>query len=780
MSEMFDAVDALVASRSPLPPAEERKRLRTAHGLTLDEVAGALKVRRATVSAWESTKKPTEPRGPEREAYARLLRQLAELYPAPATPEKPAAPAPASFAGAVDPAGIVPAAVLDELAASRSPSPGAPRPAGLAGPAEARTLSTGEASEAAVMTATENTRTPAPGTAAPAAATRPARTTRTSSTSRRPGAKKAAPADTPAGGTDPRFENGPLAVVDVEDDGTVLAYCTGGLVLDVPAKSIPALVDWTLREAKLGAPKLAGPGKDADPLIVLTEAALERYGLPVTLTEEEKHAGRIPESHKVVKQLARAEWKLTKRGFGPWARIYRPATGSERACVQLCIPSWNALDTRHWGEAGQLPPAELARVLGGYASRVMTPRGSTAVTGLELMTALHPPTRATAPDENGKRTGEHNPGSLGKDAIDPMNFPPCEVPDGHPVLKDLPRFHVRGPAEKLFEEAYDWARPMTDAECTLRHLVGIDVNMAFAAGANGLNVGLGEATHVKAPAFDPKLPGSWLVDLSHVDLSRVRVGKEWVELDGSLLPSPFTPKGERPTGPAWYATPTVAYAAELGYEVRPIEAWVRRESGRYLDGWYNRLRDAYLATMADLGVDADLSPADFLAAMDGYKARDPELAIVTTAIKATVKGGLGKLRERPRGEGWKPGEPWRALSRPTWRPDIRAAVISRTRMNLHRKIVKHAAFTGQYPIAILSDCVVYAAGGPSPLDFLPYREGKPLPGGFKLGINPGLVKHEGTQSVLWGEEVRERFNAPELNLARYIKDGTVTDVDNGE
>ncbi len=167
-------------------------------------------------------------------------------------------------------------------------------------------------------------------------------------------------------------------------------------------------------------------------------------------------------------------------------------------------------------------------------------------------------------------------------------------------------------------------------------------------------------------------------------------------------------------------------------------------------------------------------------AMNGYKDRDPELAIVTTAIKATVKGGLGKLRERPRGEGWRPGEPWRALSRPTWRPDIRAAVISRTRINLHRKIVKHAAFTRQYPIAILSDCVVYAANGPSPLDFLPYRQGKLLPGGFKLGINPGLVKHEGTQDVLWGEEVREKFNAPELNLARYIKDGTVTDVDNGE
>ncbi|MEV0695768.1 helix-turn-helix transcriptional regulator [Streptomyces sp. NPDC050388] len=744
MSELFEAVDALVASRSPLPPTGERKRLRTAHGLTLDEVAAALKVRRATVSAWESGK--TEPRSPEREAYARLLKQLAELYPAAPVAKMTAPVVPTTFTG----------------------SPAL---------ADAEILSADKASEAAAMTAHENTRTaPASAATAPPAAPRPARTARPTSTSRRPGAKQAAPTSAPAGSADTRFENGPLAVVDVED-GQALAYCVGGLVLDVPAKSLPSLVDWTLTEAKLGQPKLSGPGKDADPLLVLTEAALERYGLPVTLTDEERLAGRIPEGHKVIRQLVRADWKLTKRGFGPWARIYRPATGSERACVQLCIPSWHALDSRHWGGAAQLPPADLARVLGVYASRVMTPRGSTAVTGLELMTALHPPTRASEPDTNGKRHSEHNPGSLGKD---PVDCAPCEAPDGHPLLANLPRFPVRGPAEKLFEEAYDWARPMTDAECLRRHLVGIDVNMAFAAGANGLVVGLGAPTQVKAPVFDPKLPGSWLVDLSHVDLSRVKVGKEWAALDGSLLPSPFTPTGARPEGPAWYATPTVAYAVELGYEVRPIEAWVRYENGRYLDGWYNRLRDAYLATMADLGVETDLSPADFLAAMDGYRERDPQLAIVVSAIKATVKGGLGKLRERPRGEGWRPGEPWRALSRPTWRPDIRAAVISRTRINLHRKIVKHAAFTGDYPVAILSDCVVYAAGGTSPLDFLPYREGKPLPGGFKLGVNPGLVKHEGTQSVLWGEGVREQFTAPELNLARYIKDGTVTGQDNGE
>ncbi|MCX4429419.1 telomere-associated protein Tap [Streptomyces mirabilis] len=724
--ELFAAVDALLEGEPEMPPPAERGRLREAAGVTQARLAQVLHTSTQTVKNWEVGR--SEPRPPRRQAYLRLLEGWAEKYPA----EPEASAMPETFTGSI---------------AQEAP--------------ESRAVSAGEA-PAAAATPAEQTTQPRPEPAA-----------RTSSALRRPTARNTAP----AGGADPRFENGPLAVVDIED-GQVLAYCVGGLVLDVPAKSIPSLVDWTLKEARLGQPKLSGPGKDADPLLVLTEAALERYGLPVALTDEERLAGRIPEGHKVIKQLARAEWKLTKRGFGPWARIYRPAQGSERMCVQLCIPSWNALDTRHWGRAAQLAPAELARLLGTFASRVMTPRGSTAVTGLELMTAFHPPTRASEPDATGKRHSEHNPGSLGKD---PVDCAPCEAPDGHPLLADLPRFHHRTPAEVLVEEAYDWARPLTDAECLRRNLVGIDVNMAFAAGANGLVVGLGAPTHVKNPVFDAKLPGSWLVDLSHVDLSRVKVAKDkWAELDGSLLPSPFTPKGERPTGPAWYATPTVAYAVELGYDVRPIEAYVRHDNGRYLDGWYNRLRDAYLATMADLGVGADLPPEEFLKAMDGYRQRDPQLAIVVSVIKATVKGGIGKLRERPRGEGWKPGQPWRALARPTWRPDIRAAVISRTRINMHRKIIKHAAFTGQYPVAILSDCAVYTADGPSPLDFLPYRDGKPLPGGFKLGVNPGLVKWEGTQSVLWGEGVREQFNAPELNLARYIKDGTVTDQDTGE
>jgi hypothetical protein len=75
---------------------------------------------------------------------------------------------------------------------------------------------------------------------APAVASRPAPAARP--TSQRPAARKAAPANTPAD-ADPHFVNGPLAGVDVDVDvdGQVLAYCVGGLVLDVQAPTPAAL-----------------------------------------------------------------------------------------------------------------------------------------------------------------------------------------------------------------------------------------------------------------------------------------------------------------------------------------------------------------------------------------------------------------------------------------------------------------------------------------------------------------------------------------------------------
>ncbi|MEU8837311.1 helix-turn-helix domain-containing protein, partial [Streptomyces sp900116325] len=640
MSELFDAVDALIASASPLPPPAERERLRKAHGLTQEQVANALKVRRATVVSWENGK--TEPRPPQREAYARLLAQLTELYPPANTPEL-------VTATAIEPP---PTAPLPRV-------PGAPE--ATFEPAPAPALASSSAPETPVRSE-------------PAAAPR---------ATRRPAVKRSAPRS-PSVAADPQFTHGPLGVLD--GDGSL--YCVGGLVLDCPAKALPALVEWVLAQAELGAPRLHPSGKDFDPLIVLTATAAERLGLPERL--EDRRRLRLPDDHKVVRQITKANWNLTRRGFGPWARVYRPAQSGRRQCVQFAVLPWGALDSRSWGTTDHLHAADIADVLGTYASRVITPRGSTAVSGLETMTALRPPTRAVKDEDSGTWVSGPVPGSL----TEPVDPAPVEAPDEHPVVTALyPRTHQRTPAEVLDEEAYEWIRDpqlLTDTECTRAFAVGIDVNTAFLAAANRLIVGLSVPVHVKAPAFDKKTPGSWLVDLSGIELD-------------PRMPNPFTPHGVRPEGPAWYATPTVAYAQELidTYHLpvflRPVEAWIRTESGPYLDPWYKRLSEAYKQTMADLGVLPGLSEADFLTVMEHHKQTDLGMAAVLSAIKSTVKGGIGKLRERPQGTGYKFGERWPALERPTWRPDIRAAVISAARVNMHRKILKTAAATQTAP-----------------------------------------------------------------------------------
>ncbi|MFG2097303.1 telomere-associated protein Tap [Streptomyces sp. NPDC048612] len=725
---LFSAVDALLeqVAQDDLPPPVERKRLREVAGLSQAQIATALGARREAVGNWEAGR--TEPRPPKRAAYARLLEGLAARFPAPAADVPATAPAPA----------------VPEAFTGPAPEP-------------------------------DSSPAPAPAAVPPPRPKAANSTARSAPSSRRPGAKKTVAKKTTA--ADPRFENGPLAVIDCED-GQVSAYCVGGLVLDVPAKSIPALVDWTLTEAKLGQARLHRNGRDADPILVLTEAALERYGLPTALSEEERRASRLAASHKVVKQIDRAGLKMSQRGFGPWARIYRDPEGSKRRCVQMCVLPWNALDVREWGRKDDpqllltMHSADLVQYLGLYAERVMTPRGSTATTGLELMTALRPPTRA----QKDEATGEFKP-AFNDDALTAKyDVVPCEVPDEHPILKDagFARHHLRTPAEMLMEEPYDWCRQLTDDECMNPYLVVVDLNMSFAAAANGLTVGLNGPTHLENNlAFDPALPGSWLVDLSHVDLSRVRVNGRTV--DGSRLPSPFTPKGDTPEGPAWYATPTVQYAVELGFDVAPIEAYVRTQTGRYLDSWYKRLRDAYVDTMADMGVTTDLTGTEFLEAMARRKQTDPTMALLETAIKATAKGAIGKLRQRSRGQV-PYYEPYPALERWTWRPDIRAAVLANQRTGLHRKLMKTAAAADLYPVAIGTDAIVYPSPGPSPLDVLPLTpEGKPAPGTFRLGVSPGMVKHQGTQTVLWAEaQFEERGGV--FNVSNLIK----TDQSAGE
>ncbi|MFF7967046.1 telomere-associated protein Tap [Streptomyces sp. NPDC007903] len=705
--ELFAAVDELADEEPQLPPPAERVRLREAAGVTQARLAQALKTTVQTVKNYESAR--TRPREPRLSAYQRLLAKWAEKYPAPG-----AAPIPAAAPAPVTPAAPVPEAPAVAAAAADKPEP-APVPASAA--------------------ATAPLSAPARPPARSAAATR------------RPAARKKT-ADT----DDPRYAHGPLLVLDA--DGT--AYGRDGLVLECPARTVPQLVEWTLAQP-VGAPALNRNGRPSDPLIVLTAQAAVRLGLPERLEGHEQRAGlRLPEDHPVVKQIGRAKWKLTRRGFGPWARVYRPAKAGQRQCVQLAVLSWGALDERSWPGLTAREPEEIARALTRYADMVITPRGGTAVNGLELMTALRPPTRAARDESGNGWVSARVPGSLGTQPVDPA--PPEATPE-HPLAQGWEHGF-------LHEEAYDWVRDLetVSTEAAMPFAIGLDVNAAFLAAASRTPVGLCAPVHVRRPAFDKKVPGSWLVDLSHIE-------------SDPRLPSPFTPSGERPTGPAWYQTHTVAYAVELGHNVQVREAYLRPEYGAFLDPWHDRLKAALLDTMADLGVTPGMDDAAFLAAMEQVRDGDPALRAVLAAVKATAKGGIGKLQSRARGLNYVRGERWPELERPTWRPDIRAAVISKARINMHRKM-RTMASVGLFPLGVLSDCVVYPSPTPGPLGLLPSTgSGKPLPGAFRLGVAPGLVKLEGVQTMSWAIDLIEQGGNP----AELIKGGGHSAVlDGGE
>ncbi|WP_282204104.1 telomere-associated protein Tap [Kitasatospora fiedleri] len=554
-----------------------------------------------------------------------------------------------------------------------------------------------------------------------------------------------------------RFPAGPLAVVDVAADGRgLVAHGADGAEVpgERPAgRTVAGLLEWALR-VRLGSARLHHYGKDGDPLLVLTDAAAAELGLPPAGRDEKTQyvarIGRLPDTHQQVKALAKEGWQLTRRGFGPWARIYREPEAGRRQCVQLCVLPWGALDGGGWKLPDGLAAPELARLLGTYARRVHTPRGSTAVSGLELVTALRPPTRPV-------RTGSGwTSGPVEGSRARVFDAAPPEVPDEHPLAAD------REDDAVLVTEAWDWHRPLTDRESAASFAVGLDVNMAFLAAAGRLNVPLSEPVHELNPAFDKKTPGSWRADLSGLVLD-------------PLLPNPFTADGSAPTGPAWYSTAKLAYAVELGADVRPSEGWLRHESGPYLDPWHKRLRQAYVDTMAALGVPLDLAdrdPAAFLDAMAALGEGDPAELAVLGAIKQTAKGTIGKFRERPRGLGYRPGQRWAALERPTWDPLVRALVIDTATVNLHRKLTRLHAELGTPPLAVLSDCAVFAAPGPSALDVLRRPDGSVCTA-LRLGVSPGHVKFEGSRPLA---EIRELL-ADGANPARHIKTGGLVSAD---
>ncbi|WP_326585447.1 hypothetical protein OG889_45130 [Streptomyces sp. NBC_00481] len=598
-----------------------------------------------------------------------------------------------------------------------------------------------------------------------------------------------------------RFDYGPFAVLD----GEGFAYLCGGTAQACKATTVLEIVEWALARP-FGTPRARPHSFDRDPLIVLMPKAAEQLALPAF---PDPGTRALPVDHPVLAQIDAAGWKVTMRGedpwFSTWPRVYQPMTDErQRRSVQFAILSWGALSKDGWTlpfdeETGHfpLPATEVVAFLDAYSQAVTTPASSAGATSHELMRQTRPRTRPWNYAKPGQKP-DVRPAWV-KDALHAAVDPaPCEVPPEHPLAKGR---DDRDPAQVLNEEALNWWRNPSKAEMRLPYVVTLDVSCAFGAAANKLRVGLCAPYHLMQLPFDKDLPGSWLADLSHVPTPKG-------------LPSPFTPNGEPPTGPGWYETRTIAYAAELGFEPGPMEANVRpsaqqaaalgiephpamligpdesKESkyppvppfgnGNYLTLWYEQLRDALLATYARLEVTPkrkDEDPAAyaerFLAAMarlegETFRTEHATDLRVLKAVKATFKSGIGKLRERDHRTGGRSRDahaPWPALRRPEWRPDIRAAVIARSRVNLHRKIAATMEATGAVPLAVRTDSVTYACATDDVLGLVGHK------GGFALGPNPGFVKPEPVQTMDWYMSWAAKGINPAGKIKHIDKDG---------
>jgi hypothetical protein len=289
------------------------------------------------------------------------------------------------------------------------------------------------------------------------------------------------------------------------------------------------------------------------------------------------------------------------------------------------------------------------------------------------------------------------------------------------------------------EEDYKaWARPLLPAEQAAPWAVAVDVCASFLSVTETLRLPLGALTLRESPRWDAKVAGLWLCDFTGLE----------TEAD---LPHPATFTGQAPTGPGWYATPTVAYmVSAYGYDPAAITAaYLSGESVAFLKEWTTRIRDAYKRCMAVLGVTDGMDDAAFLAAYAARKSgtdTDPAKAdalILADAYKGIYKGGIGKWTDN--GSQYRDDAEWAEKVAATWsyRPEVRFTILSAARIGAHRRMRKTYELTGRAPLSLNVDSYLYASPEPSPLPLLPKTpDGRPVPGALRLGSAPGSFKHE--------------------------------------
>jgi hypothetical protein len=511
----------------------------------------------------------------------------------------------------------------------------------------------------------------------------------------------------------------------------------------VPAPAGATLADlfaWLGSGLPLGVARMHSDDRDADGTVCLSAAACEVLKLPAKLPTA-KGLERV--AAKLGKAAGACGMEVSDTigaGFKAWRR--KGADGGPPVSVKVLVVPWLGQGDAQAQASGQLVTAlagpegspdarTLARRVRRFVADLgVSPGATTAVTSRHLFEAVRPRFTWKLDEATGRRTKVFRPDALpdGDCAV------PVAAGARHPLTEE--RMAARG----LLCEEEDfkwWARPATAEEAARPWAVALDVCTSYLSVPETLRLPAGPLEHTTAPAFDGKTAGLWLCDFTGLEVEDV-------------LPHPATFHGRPPTGPGWYATPTVDYMArEYGFDPATIrEAYVSTHTAAILREWLTRIRSAYKGAMATLGVVDGMDDAAFLAAWSRRKdaagsiERADAIALVD-AYKATYKGGVGKWADSAR--HLRDDAEWaeRVAAHWSYRPEIRYHVIAAARIAFHRRLRKTLRLTGRAPIAVNVDQAMYAADAPSPLELLPRdADGRPVPGTLRLGSAPGSFKHD--------------------------------------
>ncbi|MEV6774412.1 telomere-binding protein [Nocardia sp. NPDC051030] len=261
---------------------------------------------------------------------------------------------------------------------------------------------------------------------------------------------------------------------------------------------------------------------------------------------------------------------------------------------------------------------------------------------------------------------------------------------------------VRPARVSMLEPEIAWSRTLTDAEAKRLFVHCYDRGGSHLAAYSGLILPIGSPDHFPDGCeFNASLPGYWRVEVTAAGDLR--------------YPHPLLRRCESAPKQIWTTTPSLEFARDLGHEPEIVEAYLWKQKGKVLVPYYDRLRLARTALDID-DVDAQL-------------ARDLAKTVYTRTGGMMGSGTfmVDKKNSADEEVRFKEG----------YKPEWRHHWIAKACANTLRAVVATGNKTGEYPVAMVDDTIVYVSDNPDPVAAWP---GDPE----KYGRGLGQFKWEGS------------------------------------